>query len=87
MATLLASSEKYTMNGTAVRTERFRAEEQGKRSYKFEMCKGVLIDETVKVSSLDDLSNIFDKTFVKQFSRREDGGTFDPADRRSAPWP
>ena len=32
-ATLLASSEKYTLNGKPVETERFRAEEQGPKFY------------------------------------------------------
>jgi hypothetical protein len=54
-AALLASSEKYTLDGKPVETERFRAEEQGQKFYQFEMYKGVLIDEAVRVSSFVDL--------------------------------
>jgi hypothetical protein len=82
-ATLLASSEKYTLNGKPVETERFRAEEQGQKFYEFEMYKGVLIDETVKVSSFIDLTNIFEETFVNQLSRRKEGDTFDSAEREA----
>jgi hypothetical protein len=39
-----------------------------------------LINETVWVSSLAELTKIFDGTLVKQFSRREDDSTFDPAE-------
>jgi hypothetical protein len=76
----LVSSEKYTLNGISVNTERFRVEEQGKKSHEFEKYKGVLINETVWVSSLAELTKIFDGTSVRQFSRREDDSTFDPAE-------
>jgi hypothetical protein len=49
----------------------------------FELYKGVLVDEAVKVSSFDDLANIFEKTFVNQFSRRKEGDTFDSAEREA----
>jgi hypothetical protein len=58
--------------GMPVKTERFRVEEQGKTSYEFEMQtsyefemhKGLLIDETVMVSSFVELTKIFEGTFV-----------------------
>ena len=59
-ATLLASSEKYTVDGKPVETQRFRVEEQGQQDLDFEMYKGVLIDETTVVSSFPDLTNIFE---------------------------
>jgi hypothetical protein len=78
--TRLVSSEKYTLNGKRVNTERFRVEQQGKNTYEFEMHKGVLINETARASSPAELTEIFDGTLVKQFSRRKDGSTFDPAE-------
>jgi hypothetical protein len=63
-ATRLASSEKYTVDEKPVETERFRVEEQGQQVFEFEMHKGVLIDETVMVSSFVELTNIFVGTFV-----------------------
>jgi hypothetical protein len=71
----LASSEKYTVDGKPVETERFRVDEQGKPSFELEMYKGVVIDETIMVSSFVELTNIFENTFVNQFSRRKVGDT------------
>jgi hypothetical protein len=42
-----------------VETERFRAKEQGKPSFEFEMYKGVLIDDTAMVSSFVELTTRF----------------------------
>ena len=81
--TLLAPSENYTVDGKLVKTERFRVEEQGQQVFEFEMYKGVLIDEMVRVSSFHDLTNIFEETFVNKFSRRKEGDTFDSAEREA----
>lgn len=81
--TLLASSGNYTVDGKPVETQRFRVEEQGQQDLDFEMYKGVLIDETTVVSSFPDLTNIFEETFVNQFSRRREGDTFDSAEREA----
>jgi hypothetical protein len=81
--TLLAPSENYTVDGKLVKTGRFRAEEQGQQVFEFEMYKGVLIDETVRVSSFPDLTNIFEETFVNKFSRRKEGDTLDSAEREA----
>jgi hypothetical protein len=71
------------VDGKPVKTERFRVEEEGQQVFEFEMYKGVLIDETVRVSSFHDLTNVFEKTFVNQFSRRIEGDTFDSAEREA----
>jgi hypothetical protein len=39
--TRLASSEKYTVNGKLVQTERFRVEEKGQKDFELERHKGV----------------------------------------------
>jgi hypothetical protein len=81
-ATVLDSSEKYRhrMNGNPVETQRFRVEDQGKTIHEFDMYQGVLIDETAVVLSLVDLTNIFEGTYVKIFSRRKEGNTLDSAE-------
>ena len=81
--TLLASSGNYTVDGKPVETQRFRVEEQGQKVLEFEMYKGVLIDERTVVSSFPELTNIFEETFVNQFSRRIEGDTFDSAEREA----
>jgi len=71
------------VDGKPVETQRFRVEEQGQKVLEIEMYKGVLIDETTVVSSFTELTNIFEETFVNQFSRRIEGDTFDSAEREA----
>jgi hypothetical protein len=78
--TLLAPSKNYTVDGKLVKTERFRVEEQGQQGFEFEMYKGVLIDEAVRVSSFVELTKIFVGAFVQRFNRRIEGGTYDPGE-------
>jgi hypothetical protein len=72
------------VDGKPVETQRFRVEEQGQQVLGFEMHKGVLIDEAAVVSSFVELTKLFEKTFVNQFSQRLEGGTFDSGERKAS---
>jgi hypothetical protein len=68
------------VSGKEVETQRFRVGDQGNKIFEFYMYQGTVIDETTEVPSLDELTNIFEGVFVRRFSRRGEGGTFDSAD-------
>jgi hypothetical protein len=59
------------VDGKPVETERLRVEEQGQQVLEIEMHKGVLIVETIVVSSFVELTKIFEETFVNTSSRRK----------------
>jgi hypothetical protein len=56
----LGSGEKYRADGKKVETQRFRVQDQGSQSFEFDMCSGVVVDEPAMVSSLDELTEIFE---------------------------